>query len=217
MQRIIQITIAGRIIPIEDNAYERLKNYLAKLDTFYNGEPGKEEILQDIENRIAELFQARINSGDNVIDLEDVEKVIATLGDVDDLASDQGRRYQQAAQQEVMIYKPIRRRLFRDRDNKMLGGVCSGMGSYFDIDPIIPRLVFLLAFLGFGSGLLIYLIAWVLVPEASTPEEIRAMKYGDPIDTDQLRRNVEAELGELQKRTEKMSRDLKDYFSRKKH
>ncbi len=217
MQRIIQITIAGRIIPIEDNAYERLRSYLKKLETFYNGEPGKDEILQDIENRIAELFQARINSGDNVIDLEDVEKVIATLGDVDDLASDQGTRYQASAQQEVIIYKPVRRRLFRDREKKMLGGVCSGLSNYFDIDPIIPRLVFLLAFLGFGSGLLIYIIAWIIIPEASTPEEMRAMKYGEPLDVNQLKKNVQSEMSELKNRTEKMSKDLKDYFSQKKH
>jgi len=150
MQRIIQINIAGRIIPIEEDAYQLLKNYVASLSKQFAKEEGKDEIIQDIESRIAELFHIRLQTGAPAIDKADVQKVMETLGAPSELNEptgagftkttylpavygEQQEQQQKGNRQQYDYTQP--RRLYRNTYDKILGGVCSGVANYFDIDP----------------------------------------------------------------------------------
>lgn len=216
MQRIIQVNILGRLIPIEEDAYLTLRDYIKSLERHFSLEPGKDEIIQDIESRIAELFTARLQAGTPCIDNADVNKVIETLGPAYTLG---------ANADPVNPYLPTRyepktsggqRRLYRNPDDKMIGGVCSGIANYFDIDPVIVRLIVVVLFLGAGIGLVAYIIAWIIIPAARTPEERAYMTGGSPMDFSNIKRNVGEQLQDLKKRAEAMSQDLKGFFSKRK-
>ena len=143
MQRIIQINIAGRVIPIEEDAYQVLKDYLNTLERLFSREEGNDEIIQDIEYRIAELFGIRLQNNVPAIDRSDVQKVIDTLGPAHELNESAdinkpgdlpvpyvrpaGRQEQQGRQQ----YSNSHRRLFRNTNDKVIGGVCSGLAKLF--------------------------------------------------------------------------------------
>jgi len=227
MQRILQINIAGRVLPIEEDAYNILKDYIASLERQFAGDDGK-EILEDIENRIAELFTIRLQGGAPAIDRSDVQKVIDTLGSASDLhdgptgntGNSQGQRqysnnqYQQRGSGRT--YPHTHERLLRDPYDKVIGGVCSGLARYFDVDPVIIRLVMVVLFLVFGIGFLAYIIAWAVIPAAKSREELYNMNNGQPMTFHDITRNMQDELEDLKKRGEQMSRELKDFFSKKK-
>lgn len=220
MQRIIQINIVGRVIPIEEDAYKLLKSYIDSIEKQFSREQGKDDIIHDIENRIAELFFIRLNSGAQAIDRTDVNKVIETLGsatELNDTAT--GNSYAKASAtagsyQQYEATPP--RRLYRNPNDKVIGGVCSGVANYFDIDPVIVRLVFAVLFLTAGIGLLAYILAWIIIPAAKTPADLGYMTTGKPMDFNTIQRNVTEEMEDLKRRGEDMSRELKEFFSKKK-
>ncbi|MCB0696183.1 MAG: PspC domain-containing protein [Chitinophagaceae bacterium] len=216
MQRIIQITIGGRVIPIEELAYARLNDYITLLERQFSGEPGRDEIILDIESRIAELFAIRLENGAQSIDTSDVQKVIATLGNPSDFNENSGAGSQQANYQYTSQYEPSTRRLYRNPKDKMLGGVCSGIANYFDIDTVLVRLVFAILFLTMGVGLLAYILAWIIIPVARTPQEMYYMKGAPPMDFQTMKKNMGDELQDLKKKGEEMSQELKDFFRNKK-
>ena len=125
MQRIIQITIGGQVIPIEERAYDGLNKYITSLELQFAGEAGKDEIIQDIENRIAELFSARLQGGAQAIVSSDVQKVIETLGYPNELNEDNPPKSKTSYQQYIPT-DAVRRRLYRNPHDKWVGGVCSG-------------------------------------------------------------------------------------------
>ncbi len=217
MQRIIQITIGGRVIPIEELAYARLNDYISLLERQFAGEPGRDEIIMDIENRIAELFSIRLESGAQSIDVSDVQKVIATLGNPSEFnetgAEDNS---QQSYNQYTPPYETGARRIYRNPNDKMLGGVCSGIANYFDIDTVLVRLVFAIMFLTMGIGLVAYILAWIIIPVARTPQEMYYMKGAAPMDFQTMKKNMGDELQDLKKKGEEMSQELKDFFRNKK-
>ena len=226
MQRIIQINIAGRVLPIEEDAYIILKEYITSLQRQFAGEDSK-EIIEDIENRIAELFNIRLQGGSPAIDRADVQKVIDTLGSAADLhdgprpGNTQGNRsssyaYGNAQSSSYQQYPRSHDRLLRDPYNKVFGGVCSGIAHYFDIDPVMIRLIMVVLFLFCGIGFFTYIIAWAVIPAASSPQELYNMNNGNPVTFHDITKNVESELQDLKRRGEQMSRELKDFFSKKK-
>jgi phage shock protein C len=221
MQKIIQITIGGRLIPIEEDAYLSLREYNQSLKRHFSEEEGRDEIIEDIEYRIAELFSIRLQTGAPCIDVKDVQKVIETLGAAYTISAEntapsspylpekhKGNPYQSNYHDN--------RRLYRNPQNKILGGVCSGLGSYFDIDPVIIRLVMVVLFLVGTLGLWAYLIAWIVIPMPRTPQELENMTQGEPLTFDDLKKNVTVELKDLKHKAEAMSNELKDFFSSKK-
>ena len=227
MQRILQINIAGRVLPIEEDAYNILKDYISSLERQFGGDEGK-EILEDIENRIAELFSIRLQGGSPAIDRNDVQKVIDTLGAASELhdgpasntgssgnASQGSRQYTYNQYQRNSGSRYTHDRLLRNPYDKVIGGVCSGMARYFDVDPVIIRLVMVVLFLVFGVGFIAYIIAWAVIPAAKSPEELNNMNNGQPMTIHDISRNVQDELEDLKKRGEQMSRELKDFFSKK--
>lgn len=220
MQRIIQITIGGRVISIEERAYAQLNDYITSLEKQFAGEEDMDEIILDIESRMAELFAIKLQGGAQAIDSNDVQKVIATLGHANELNDTAGgteykRTYQQYNYGQNN-YQSNTRRLYRNGNDKMLGGVCSGVANYFEIDPVMVRLLFVILFLTAGIGLLAYIIAWIIVPVARTPQEMYYMTGVPPMDFQTMKKNMGNDLQDLKKKGEEMSQELKDFFSKKK-
>jgi phage shock protein PspC (stress-responsive transcriptional regulator) len=221
MQRIIQINIAGRVLPIEEDAYQLLKDYINSLERQFRGDEGA-EIIEDIENRIAELFSIRLQGGAPAIDRNDVRMVTDTLGAASDL-TDNGPAYSRQhtgnnnhnSQSSYQQQYKRNDRLLRNPYDKVLGGVCSGLARYFDIDPVIIRLIMVVLFLTFGIGLIAYLIAWAIIPAARSREELNNMNDGQPMTFHDISRNMQGELDDLKKRGEQMSRELKEFFSKR--
>lgn len=223
MQKIIQITIGGRLIPIEEDAYLELHRYNTSLKRHFAKEEGCDEIIEDIEYRIAELFSIRLQSGAACIDRKDVQKVIDTLGEAYTLGAENASPQSPFLPEVYRTNKSgnrqqtdANRRLYRNPNDKVLGGVCSGLAAYFDIDPVIIRLIMVILFLAGTLGLWAYIIAWAIIPLARTPEEMSNMKEGDPLTFDEIKNNVGEELKGLKQKAEEMTHELKEFFSKKK-
>ncbi|HMG81981.1 MAG TPA: PspC domain-containing protein [Ferruginibacter sp.] len=179
MKQVININFHGHVVPIEVSAFDLLKQYTESLSRYFANEEGKEEIINDIESRIGELFQERLKAGSACITDNDVNAIIKSMGRPEEFedqapASDQSTAYTKPAS--------MHKRLYRDENDKVLGGVCSGLANYFGIDPIIMRVAFLLVMFAFGTGLLAYIILWVVTPSSSTSEIGGARKrlFRDP-------------------------------------
>ena len=178
MKQVININFQGRVVPIEVAAYDILKAYVDSLSLHFALEEGKDEIINDIENRIGELFQERIKAGAVCITDEDVNAIIKSIGrpeDFDDLDSsattdtaDTTEQKSQQQQQSSSTNTSGKRRLFRDENHKLVGGVCSGIANYFDIDIVIVRIIFLVLLFSFGIGFIPYIILWIAVPSSAT-------------------------------------------------
>lgn len=200
MNKTISINLGGWFFHIEEDAYNRLHNYLESISNHFSGEEGAKEIVEDIEARIAEMFQESLSKHKRQVVLPgDVETMIAVMGHPEefdeagnhevntakgstDKTTDAGQ--QQAPKSDAgtgsSAEEPYRR-LYRNPDDKVLGGVCSGVSAYFGIkDPLWVRLAFVAAFFILGWGVLLYILLWVIVPEAATSAQKLAMK-GEPI------------------------------------
>jgi len=178
MKKVININFQGRIIPIEDTAYDVLKQYVESLRRFFANEEGRDEIINDIEGRIAELFGERLKKGSTCITEDDVQSVIAGMGRPEDFEGEESNMQSQLGgeksgeNQGQHQYRPnaepdassSRGRLYRDKNDKILGGVCSGVAAYFRIDPTIVRLIFVLFTFSGGAGFLLYILFWIILP-----------------------------------------------------
>jgi phage shock protein PspC (stress-responsive transcriptional regulator) len=173
MKKIININLSGRVIPIEDSAYEKLQAYIESLRRYFAHEEGRDEIINDIESRIAELLHDKIRKGASTITDADVEAVILSMGRPEDFdaeatpdTADTTQSYgQYQQQQQTYTETKTRRRLYRDTSDKFIGGVCSGIAAYLNVDPAIVRILFaIITFGGFGLGFLAYILLWIVLP-----------------------------------------------------
>lgn len=175
MKQVININFHGQVVPIEVSAYDLLKQYIESLNRFFAQEDGKEEIINDIESRIAELFQERLKKGATCITDDDVNAIIKSMGRPEEFEaegsqprfeqqSQQSQQQDNAAGQEAFKSK----RLYRDENDKIIGGVCAGLANYFGIDVVIVRVIFVVLAISFGFGLIPYIILWVVSPSSST-------------------------------------------------
>src|SRR5256885_12987756 len=160
MKKVININFQGRVIPIEETAYEILKQYIESLRQFFANEEGKDEIINDIEGRIAELFSEQLNKGNTCITDHDVQAIINSIGRPEDfdaeLNENTGAKSNTGAGNAGTSYTYTetaglrQERLYRDENNKLLGGVCAGLANYFGIDKLVVRIIFILFTFGFG-------------------------------------------------------------------
>lgn len=188
MNRIISINIQGLVFQIEEDAFEHLDAYLRKLRNHFTGQDGVDEILADIESRIAEMLSR--NPGLNgAVNLQRVKEIISQMGDPSEFENEESSENTSTSS----TYTKNKRVLYRDPENRWLGGVCSGLSSYFDIDTIWIRILFLFAFLTFGTGFLLYILLWILIPEAKTPSERLEMK-GEKVTIDNIEKTVREEF-----------------------
>lgn len=170
MKKIININLSGRVIPIEDSAYEKLQGYIESLRRHFAHEEGRDEIINDIESRIAELMSDKIRKGASCVTDADVEEIISSMGrpedfDADPIDETQAGKSQQQQYSSYSNYGSTRNRLYRDTSDRLIGGVCSGLAAYMNVDPSIVRILFaIITFGGFGVGFLIYIVLWMVLP-----------------------------------------------------
>ncbi|MFM2138688.1 MAG: hypothetical protein RJA57_995 [Bacteroidota bacterium] len=164
MKKIIHINFSGRVIPFADAAYKKLQQYLETLRHHFAAEEGRDEIINDIEGRIAELLDDKTRKTARPVEDSDVEDVIRLMGRVEDF-EEAGTETAGFPQDRPASPRPDRGRLYRDSADRILGGVCSGISYYLNIDPSIVRILFaIITFGGFGLGVLAYLVLWVVLP-----------------------------------------------------
>jgi phage shock protein PspC (stress-responsive transcriptional regulator) len=193
MKKVININFQGRVIPIEETAYESLKQYVESLRRYFANEEGRDEIINDIEGRIAELFSERLKKGATCITDADVESVIASMGRPEELEAQEAElgattpnsgtysgTGSTGSQHSYSYTQAETKRSFsRNSDDKILGGVCSGIANYFGIDPVIMRIIFVLLF---GALFWVYLLLWVIVPARSMQSNITKRLFRNPDD-----------------------------------
>jgi phage shock protein PspC (stress-responsive transcriptional regulator) len=174
MKKVININFQGRILPIEEMAYENLKQYIESLRTYFDKEEGKDEIINDIECRVAELCEDRLKKGAVCITEADIELIITSIGRPADFEAQEGfeasggtttnQTFTPTSNANTTSYQ---KRLYRDEQNKVLGGVCSGIANYLSLDPILVRVLWILLF---GISFFAYLLLWIAVPSSSEKE-----------------------------------------------
>ena len=165
MKKTININLAGFVFYIDEDAYEALQKYLNNIRAYLGNTEGREEIIDDIESRIAELFSEKQKQ---VITLIEVSEVIEVMGQPEDYMSEE-------EPEEKTAYQQSSKRLYRDPDSTVLGGVCSGVGHYLNIDAVWIRLIFL-AMVWSGVSILFYFILWAIIPKAETTAQKLEMK-----------------------------------------
>jgi len=202
MNRTITSNIAGTVFHIDEDAFRKLEQYLSDIRSFYAGQEGEDDIVSGIEERIGEIFNGKVKGGQSIITMNDVDAVIAVMGRPEAFEGEDDAEPKASAASKS---KGSSKRLFRDPDSRVLGGVCSGVSHYLGIhDPVWFRLAFLLTFIFAGTGLLLYIILWIVIPSAKTPSEKLEMK-GENVTVDNISRTVNAELEGLRQKWDSTS------------
>lgn len=212
MKKTLTINISGIIFHIDEDAFELLSNYLAKLKRHFSRQESSGEIIADIESRMAELLQQRISNTKQVITNTDIEEVVAQLGDPIEMEENE-----QAESQEPETDKQqAPRRLFRDPDNRAIAGVAAGLAAYFGIDVMWVRLLFLLLLFASGAGILIYVILWVALPEAVTTAEKLQMQ-GKPVNIETIEHTIRKEFEVVKERLDHYADEARSSYEKQKH
>lgn len=207
MNKIIKINLAGQAVSIDEQAYNSLSQYMRSLEKhFINTESGK-EILEDIEARIAELFFATLRSNDFISEIH-VQEAITLMGTAQDMGAEDNDE-----SQDSQGYKdPKRKKLFRDKDDAIFGGVCSGIGAYYGLDTIAVRIMFILLVMLAGAPIVAYILLWAIIPAAITPQD-RYRMHGDASTISDIANNIREEAtnvsSNLRNEASKWSKNIK--------
>lgn len=199
MKKTVTINISGTVFHIDEDAYQKLKDYLAIINNHFKKEEGGQEIVNDIEARIAELFAQRILDAQEVVNLEMVETIVSIMGLPEDFMDAEENEVSEGKKSSETPYQPNRqnRRLYRDPDSRVLGGVCSGLAHYLRMDKVLARvLMFILIPITSGAAILIYLILWLAVPKARTTSQKLEMR-GESINVGSIGKTVKEEFSEM--------------------
>lgn len=208
MNKTIIININGTVFHIEESAYEILKQYMTAVKRHFFDSADSLEITTDIENRVAELF-SEILARENrqaIID-QDVNYVIGQMGAVEDF----DMAAEEAGPVNYTYTRTEHRRLFRDADDHLIGGVCAGIANYFDIQSVWIRLAFALSTLFAGTGLIVYIILWLVIPKAITRADRMAMK-GEKLNLEGFKKNFEAEMSNVRERIADAHHEAKPFI-----
>ena len=187
MNKIIKINLAGQAVSIDEQAYDSLSQYMRSLEKYFiNTESGK-EILEDIEARIAELFFATLRSNDFISEIH-VQEAITLMGTAQDMGAEDNDE-----SQDSQAYKdPKRKKLFRDKEDAIFGGVCSGIGAYYGLDTIAVRIMFILLVMLAGAPIVAYITLWAIIPAAITAQD-RYRMHGDASTISDIANNIREE------------------------
>lgn len=215
MNKVITIDLGGTACQLEETGYDALRAYLKAAGERLRQNPDREEILSDIEASIGEKFRGRLNAHKNAVTAADVAAVLAEMGSIEDDTAE-GERTGDADREAKANRDESRaagahgrgplKRLYRIYDGAIISGVCNGLGAYFGLDPTILRVLFVLMSLGWGAGVIAYLILVIVVPVANSPEE-RAASAGEPFTAQEFIKRAQAGYYEAR-------RDFRDRRSR---
>jgi phage shock protein PspC (stress-responsive transcriptional regulator) len=174
MDKTININLGGALFQIDDEAFRILRDYLQAINSRFANVQGGHETIEDIELRIAEIFQSQKGMA-GVITKENVDAMISILGKPEDF--DHGE-----PEIGATTHNSQKRKMYRNTDDTIIGGVCSGIAAYLNSDPVLFRILFVLSMLFFGTGFVVYLALWIALPAARTDSQKRAM-YGSSYHT----------------------------------
>jgi len=211
MTKTLSVQLGGLLFQIDEQALAYLEDYINAIEKQFLEEEGCAEIMQDIENRMAELLSEKIDRHRDFIETKDVDYLIGILGQPDDFTpGNDAKEERSPVTGEKKVAKRLYRdpdhrvlggvcSLYRDPDHRVLGGVCSGLGAYFDSDPWIFRVIFIGISFFFLTGLLVYVIIWLVVPEAVTSAQKLEMK-GEPVTIESIKNAVKEEFEQMKQR-----------------
>ena len=194
MKKTLTVNLGGTVFHIDEDAYQLLDKYLSNLRIHFRKEEGSDEIMDDFEMRISELLNERVRLGYEVITIEQVEEVIKRMGKPEEIfeeeekSTDHEDNYR--AQQQETHTQTTKKRLMRDPDNRILGGVAGGFAAYMDWDPTAVRIVLFLLMFFYGITVPLYFLLWIIVPMARTATEkleMRGQSVTDFISSDKPR------------------------------
>jgi len=210
MKKTLTVNLGGTVFHIDEDAYHLLDKYLANLRMHFRKEVGADEIVKDMELRISELLTEKINAGIQVISIDYVEEVIKRMGKPEELSEEGSREEEKSAgearQESYANKEEAHRRFYRNPDDKVLGGLASGLAAYMGWDPTLIRLLMIvLVFFGVGVIIPIYIVCWIVVPEASTAAEKLSMR-GEKVTVENIGKTVTDGF-------EKVAGGVNDYMS----
>ncbi len=206
MNQTMHINLGGYSFVMDIDAYDLLDEYITSLERHFLHEEGATEILSDIEARMAELFREKLK-GSEIVTKKIVSSTIHQMGDASFFEDEH-------THEEVLDDRSAGisagKRLYRDPEDKILGGVCSGIAQYFGVeDPLWIRLFFVVLNIAGGSSFVLYVLLWIIVPIAKTRSERLAMR-GEPINIDSIVRSVQDELDDIQDSLSSLKQKVKE-------
>lgn len=218
MNKTVNINLGGMFFHIDEDAYQKLTRYFDAIKRSLSNSTGQDEIIKDIEMRIAEIITEKHTNDKQVINIREVEEIIAIMGQPEDYRlEDDGEPKQQAATGFDYVRKS--KKLYRDTEKGMFGGVCSGLGHYFGIDAVWLRILFIvLVVAGVGTGIIAYIVLWAVTPAAITTSEKLEMT-GEPVTISNIERKVREEFENVSEKFksanyDKMGNQVKTGFER---
>ncbi len=200
MKRTLTINISGSVFHIDEDAYDKLSSYLFEINRHFRSDDDAKEILEDIEARISELFRERIKGTNEVVNINHVNEIIEIMGSPSAFSTLDEQPIEEEPRRKSWRGKA--KKLYRDPDDRILGGVCSGLGAYFNVDPLVFRLIFVVTFFIPVGSFLIYLILWIVVPRARTAAQRLEMK-GEEVNINNISKSIKEEF-----------QDVKDNYKR---
>ncbi|WP_372937159.1 PspC domain-containing protein [Seonamhaeicola sp.] len=211
MNKTVNINLAGIFFHIDEDAYLKLQRYLEAIKRSFTDSQGRSEIIADIEARIAELFNERVQNHKEVIRIKEVDEVIAIMGQPEDYLVDD-EIFEDEPQNTYTKKTSASKKLFRDTDNAYIGGVSSGLAHYLGIDALWVRLAWIILFFGLGTGILLYIILWILVPEAKTTAE-KIMMTGEPVNISNIEKKIKDGLDNVTETVSDVAKNVSDSVS----
>jgi len=194
MNKTVNINLGGMFFHIDEDAYLKLTRYFDAIKRSLNNSSGQDEIIKDIEMRVSELLSEKQKSDKHVVGLKDVDEVITVMGQPEDYRIEDeestNKSYNDFGQRK-------HKKLYRDKEKGLIGGVATGLGHYFGIDAVWIKIIFLIfVFAGFGTGILAYFVLWIVTPEAVTTSEKLEMT-GEPVTISNIEKKVREEIDSL--------------------
>jgi len=193
MKLTVSINLGGYSFNIDEDAYIELKGYLKSLERHFAAEESCSEILSDIETRLAEIFRTKMTNYKQVISIEDVFQTISVMGTPEDISENEKETTKEKFSSRSY------HRMYRDTDNRIIGGVCAGIGAYWGIDPVIIRIILVALMFAGGLGALIYIILYIAIPEAKTTAQKIEM-HGEPVNIHNIKEVVKNEFNAVRKK-----------------
>lgn len=190
MNKTVNINLGGMFFHIDEDAYQKLTRYFDAIKRSLSNSSGQDEIIKDIEMRVSELLTEKQKTDKHVVAMKDVDEVIAVMGQPEDYRIDEEGTENTSTD---FASSSKTRKLYRDTENGMIGGVLAGLGHYFGIDKVWLRIFFLILFFAWGTGVLAYIILWIVMPEAKTTAEKLEMT-GEPVTISNIEKKVREEF-----------------------
>ena len=202
MNKTVNINLGGMFFHIDEDAYQKLTRYFDAIKRSLSNSTGQDEIIKDIEMRVSELLTEKQKTEKHVVGLKDVDEVIAIMGQPEDYKIDDESPESNSSD----FSSPKTRKLYRDTENGMIGGVLAGLGHYFGIDKAWLRVILLILFFAWGIGFMAYIILWIVMPEAKSTAEKLEMT-GEPVTISNIEKKVREEFENVSDKLKKMDYD----------